>query len=343
MARVKPDVLRNWIGHALIALGMTDENAAIVADTVMRATLRGVGHHDVYDLPGRLKGLLEGKFPANPTYTRLAAYGAVESWDGGNGLGELVCSFAMDRAMQAAGAHGIGLCAVRNSNHYMAAAPYVERASEQGYIAMLLCKGAPTMGAPGRTDKVIGTLPMGFAFPTDLEYPVMLDACMAYASFGLLKEKMDRGEQVPAHWGYDREGRPTTDPAEMAKGTRLPIGGHKGFGLAVLGEVLTALLSEGCIVDEADIINKQSAPTSHTAIAIKADALMDLDRFKERSGEMVERMCARAPGLHVPGKGSYDKKARMLQDDAIELQDGLISELDALCGAIRIDRIARKA
>lgn len=331
MARVRLDDLKHWLIDTLQALGMTEENAQIVTDTVMRATLRGVGHHDLYDFPGRLAGLFSGKYPANPTFKPLASFGALESWDGGNGLGELVCSFAMERAMRLADKHGIGLCAIRNSNHYMAAAPYVERASDEGYIGLLLCKGAPTMGAPGRTDKVVGTLPMGFAVPTDHGYPIMLDACMAYASFGVLKARMDSGASVPAHWGFDKAGNPTTDPAAMAQGTRLPIGGHKGFGLAVLGEVLTALLSDGCLIDEKDTVNGQSDPTSHTAIAIKADALMDMERFRARSGELIDRMCARAPGLHVPGQGSYEKKAEMLAEESIDLKETLLEKLDSFC------------
>ena len=248
MANVKLNDLQSWLMNTLTGLKMTQENAELVTDTVMRATLRGVGHHDIYDFPGRLNGLLEGKYPPNPDFQPIASFKTMESWDGGNGLGELICSFAMERAMKLADEYGIGLCAMRNSNHYMAAAPYVERASERGYIALLLCKGTPTMGAPGRTEKVVGTLPMGFAVPTDHGYPIMLDACMAYASFGVLKAHMDSCTPVPAYWGFDKEGNPTTDPAAMAQGTRLPIGGHKGFGLAVLGEVLLCPFVQGkCI------------------------------------------------------------------------------------------------
>ena len=341
MAKVSLNELRRWLELTLARLGMTAPNAATVADTVMRATLRGVGHHDIYDFPGRLTGLRDGRLNANPEFRALSTFGALESWDGDNGLGELVCSFAMERAMGLADIHGMGLCAVRNSNHYMAAAPYVERASEAGYIGMLLCKGAPTMGAPGRTDKVIGTLPMGFAVPTDHGYPIMLDACMAYASFGVLRERMEKGEPVPAYWGFDRDGRPTEDPAALAQGTRLPIGGHKGFGIAILGEVLTALLSEGCIVDEIDGINGQAAPTSHTAIAIKVGALMDPERFRARSGELIDRMTARAPDLHVPGQGSFARKTAMLADGSVELKDALLDAFDAFCGECGFEKLPR--
>ena len=341
MARIELNELWQWIQSTLIQLRMTESNAETVADTVMRAMLRGVGHHDINDFPSRITGLRNGTFTVNPVFRSIESFGALESWDGDNGLGELVCSFAMERAMDLADIHGIGLCAMRDSNHYMAAAPYVERASERGFIGMMLCKGPPTMGAPGRADKVIGTLPMGFAIPTDHGYPIMLDACMAYASFGLLKEHLEKGIPVPSHWGFDSEGKPTDDPAAMAQGTRLPIGGHKGFGLAILGEVLTALLSEGCIIDEKDNVNHQPSPTSHTAIAIKADALMDMKRFRQRSGELVDRMCAKAPGLHVPGQKSYAMKAQMQSQGYIDLKDTLLDAFDTFCKEYGLKSLTR--
>lgn len=341
MAKIALNNLSSWLKESLCSLGMNGNNADTVTDVVMRATLRGVGHHDIYDFAGRIQGLHDGKFAVNPEFTKISSFGALESWDGGNGLGELVCSFAMDRAMKLADQHGIGLCAMRRSNHYMAAAPYVERASEKGYIGMLLCKGTPTMGVPGRTDKAIGSLPMGFALPTDHGYPIMLDFCMAYASFGVLKAKIDKGEPVPPYWGFDANGQPTTDPAALAKGTRLPIGGHKGFGMAILGEVMTALLSDYCLINEPDERYHHPDPTCHTAIAIKADALMDLDTFRHRAGDMIDLMDARAPGVHIPGQGSQRSKEKMQADGFIVLKDGLLEKFDDLCGQFDLAKLQR--
>ena len=330
MQKISISHLSNFLTGSLLACGLSSTDSATAADVVMRATLRGVGHHDVNDFPGRLKALIDGSIPVSPVYTPLAAFAGMESWDGGGALGELVCTYAMDRAMALADVHGMGLCAVRHSNHFLAAAPYVERACEKGYVAMLLCKGGPSMGAPGRTDKTIGALPMGFAFPTNEGYPVMLDACMAYASFGLLNEKIKAGKSIPAHWGLDSDGNPTEDPAAVANGTRMPIGGHKGFGLAILGEVLTSLLSQGCVVDEVDRINGQKAPTSHTAIAIKAGALLPEGEFTARTSEIVQRMEKRSPGLHVPGQGSHNARVAMEKAGCIELDKGLIEQLNEL-------------
>lgn len=341
MVEIRLGALRAWMEAVLTRVGMTPENTATVADVVMRATLRGMGHHDIYDFPAHLQALLNGSAVANPEYRRIAEFQTMESWDGGDGLGELVCSFAIERAMRKADRHGIGFCTVRNSNHFLSAAPYVERASEAGYIALLLAKGAPTMGAPERTEEVIGTLPMGYAFPTDRGIPVVFDACMAYASFGALKARIERGETVPVHWGLDERGAPTTDPGELMRGTRWPIGSHKGFALAMLGEVLTALLSDGCIVDEVPPAEERRSTVSHAAVAIRPDGLMEQERFRKRADEMLERMEVRAPGLRFPGENSERKRREFLARDAIELREGLLDELDLLCERVGAEKLSR--
>jgi LDH2 family malate/lactate/ureidoglycolate dehydrogenase len=328
LAQVRLYELETFTLRLLQAAGLQEDHARTVADVFMRATYRGVGHHDVYDLPGRLEGLVSGKVNPKPEIKRLHQYAALESYEGDNGLGELCAMFMMERAQQLADEFGIGLCAVRNTNHILASSPYVEAAAENGYIGYIITRGAPTMGAPGRVDKVIGTSPMGYAVPTDKGYPLMFDACIAYASNGVLADKIKQGEKVPAHWGVDADGVPTDDPAQIAKGARQPIGGHKGFGLTIFGEMLTGILSEGQIIDEPQPGTGAVGMPSHTAICIKADALLGDDRLRRRTTEMIDRMQARAAGLQIPGERSAASKARLLQDGQVELEGRLIAKLN---------------
>lgn len=292
LVRIPLSELERLSYQLLKAAGLSDEHAGTVADVFMRATYRGVGHHDIYELPGRIDQLLKGKINATPSISRLHKYAALESYDGDNGLGELCGMFIMRRAEKLADEHGIGLCAIRNTNHILASSPYVEAAAQDGYIGYIITRGAPTMGAPGRKEKVIGTSPMGYAVPTSKGFSLMFDACLAYASNGVLAEKAQAGEKVPSHWGLDADGHPTDDPSAMSipkGGTRLPIGGHKGFGLTLLGEILTGLLSEG---------------------------------------ELIDRMEARAPGLIVPGRRSSESRVRILSEGEIELTSQLVDRLN---------------
>lgn len=328
MKRISLASLETYMTEQFRALGFSPEDAKTAQDIFMRATLRNVGHHDVYHLPGHIKNVAAKKMAANPAYKKIAAFGALESWDGGNGIGPVVCAFAMNRAMALADIHGIGLCAMRNTNHFMAAAPYVERAAERGYIALMLAKGGASMGMTGRTEKSMSALPMGFAYQTEQEYPVMLDACLAYASMGKLNEMAQKGEKTPEWWGADSEGNPTTDPAQMLKGIRYPIGGHKGYALAMLGEVLTGVLSMGCILDQASAADGVTNNASHTALAIKADALMSMDEFKGRTQTLTDIARSLAPGIHIPGMGSNTQKQKLLAQGYIDLTDELARQLN---------------
>lgn len=281
--------LNEYMLSALLKSGLNSDHAHWMAEVFLRATLRGVGHHDISSFPGRLKNLAEGVINPAPQISLISQYEAMESYEGDNAPGEVASMFILQRGERLADRHGIAFCAINQSNHFLAAAPYVEKAAEDGYIAIIYTRGGPSMSAIGRQEKAISTCPMGFGFPTSLEYPVMMDFCLAYASMGLLEEKIKAGESVPSYWGIDKNGNPTTDPAAIKAGTRAPIGGHKGFGLSMLGEVFTGVLSGGEVIDEPNPATGKANSASQAAILIKAGALMPLEQFKARTTTMVEK------------------------------------------------------
>ena len=338
MNKIKLDHMEKYLLDLFVKTGLNIENARIAVDVYMRATLRGVGHHDIYDISSRIESLKSGKVVPNPVFTPIASYGALETWDAGNGLGEVVCTYAMDRAMALANLYGIGFCSLRNTNHFLASAPYVERAAEKGYIAVILCKAIATMGGPGVKKVCMSQLPMGFAYPTDEGYPVMLDICMAYASSGLLRHKAKHGELVPSWWGYNASGEPTEDPAELADGIRMPIGGHKGFGLAMFGEILTGVIGMGGILNNVPEGSSNNV-NAHTAIAIKPDTLMDADTFKSRAGQLSRNAKAIAPELRIPGENSHRSKETLTSNGYIELDDALVNILNSYADEYNINRI----
>lgn len=340
MIQAKLSDLEKITSELLQKAGLSIDHAAIVSDVIMRATLRGTGNHDIHELPGRIKNLIEGKINAKPMIQAIHRFGCMENYEGDNGLGELCGMFIMKRAEELAAAHGIGLCSIRNTNHILASTPYVEVAAEDGYVGYMITRGAPTMGAPGRIEKVIGTSPMGYAFPTDKGYPVMFDACIAYASNSLLHEKAQAGESVPPYWGLDLNGQPTSDPAEISKGTRMPIAGHKGFGISILGEVITGILSEGQIIDEPQTNTGRIGMPSHTAICFNVDALIGQDQLKRRASEMVDRMSARAANLQIPGQRSFEAKTRMLASGQVNLEEDLVAKINMWADKLQVQPLS---
>ncbi len=336
MKRVTFTELSQFMMDSLTAVQMTTENAQTMIEVYISATKRGVGHHDIYDFPARLDTLLKGKVTVNPVYKKLAGFGCMESWDGDNGLGELINSFIMDRAITLAQTNGIGFCTVRNSNHFLAGAPYVLQAAQAGCIGLVLAKGPANMGVPGSTGNVVGHSPMAFGFPTNEDWPVMMDICLAYASIGQLTQRVKEGQPIPSWWGVGPDGESTSDPAVLLKGVRYPIGEHKGFGLAILSELLTGVLSSGLVLNQNEDDHGLRNVTSHTALAIKVDALMDRGTFLERSSSMIERIKGLSPDIHIPGSHSYHEKLIFERTQSIEISDELFNRINEKAAVLNI-------
>lgn len=331
MRQVSFDYLEKVIRGTLTSLNMPEGDINIMMKIYLESTKRGVGHHDIHNFPARIEAIRKNQVNLQPKFEKISAFGCMESWDGDNGLGEIINTFIMDRAIASAKEHGMGFCTVRNSNHYLASAPYITQSAEAGCIGIIIAKGVPTMGLPGSDKNLIGQSPIGFAFPTEELWPVMMDICLAYSSGEELRRRANNNIPVPEHWGVSREGKPTTDAAELMKGIKYPIGEHKGFGLAILCELLTGVLSQGFILDEgAEDPQLALRSTSHTAIAIKVDALMDVDTYKKRSSELLERITARSSKVRIPGLRSYETKIEMEKCGNVSISDELYDDLNKI-------------
>lgn len=337
MKNIRLTDLERYVQEIMEKMGLTAEESRIMADIYMETTKRGVGHHDIYNLPSRLEALERRTVNSAPEFKRLSSFGALEQWDGDNGLGELVCHHSMERAIALAEDHGIGLCAVRNSNHYLCSAPYVLQAARRGYIGFIIAKGVPTMGVPGAKGKVVGQSPIGYAFPAGGADPVMLDICLAYVSGEQLARMAADRLTVPGWWGVDRDGRETDSAEALAEGTKYGIGEHKGFGLAILCELLTGVLSGGLILDQdEEKPGIKARSTSHTAIAVKADGLMSREEYDRRSQELTQRIRARAEEVHIPGDASWQSKRELEEKGEIVLSDTLADRLIEYGGRYRV-------
>lgn len=332
--------IRETVERLLKAVGLPDGDAVIVADVFMRATLRGNDHHDLYELPGRLNQLKAGKVKSKPEITLIHRNKAVENYEGDNGLGELHGVFIAKRSVELAKEFGVGICSVRNSNHILACGPFSEVIAEAGMLGYVLTRGPPTMGAPGRTEKVIGTTPQSYAVPKNDGTVLAFDACLAYTANSLLNIYAKANKPMPPHWCLDKDGKPTTDAKiVMQEGIRQPIGAHKGFGLTILGEILTGVLSEGQIIDEAQPGSGIVGQPSNTAITIDIGGLIGKKTFQNRISEMIDRMKARAKNLVIPNERSTAFKKKALAEGSIEINDSLIQKLNTLCDQYSIPRL----
>jgi LDH2 family malate/lactate/ureidoglycolate dehydrogenase len=332
--------VRETTKKLLEGAGLSAADAVIVTDVFMSATLRGNNHHDLHDLPGRLNSLKTDKVNRSPRITLIHKNKAMENYEGDNGLGELHGAFIAKRSVELAKEFGVGICAIRNSNHLLACAPFCEIIAEAGMLGYVLTRGAPTMGAPGRVEKVIGTTPQGFAAPKKDGTRLVFDACLAYAANSLLNEYVRNHKTMPSHWCLDKNGNPATDPKEVLDGgIRQPIGAHKGFGLTILGEILTGILSEGQIIDEPQKETGIAGQPSHTAVCLDIGGLIGPDIFPERISEMITRMKKRADNLKIPNERADEFKHKILADQSMDIDDALVFKLNAWCDQLAIPQL----
>jgi len=310
--------LQDWTAQILEAAGLRSADAQKASDIFMRASLRGLGHHDISYLPQRLDWLKNKGVNPRPELRCFNSGAAFENWDGDCGLGELGCRHITERAILLAQDQGLGFATVRRSNHFLAAAPYTELGVEAGCLLIVWSNTDAGMSSPEGIKNFIGNNPMGFGVASGDAAPVTFDSCMAYSSLGNLKALKDSGQTVPSWWGVDAEGGATDDPGRILNGGSVkPLGGHKGFGLALLGEFLTGLLGQGTLFDE--VVSVGGINTHNQAvIAFKLDAFGGRSTAEQNVKAMLDRMRAKEAEVRIPGERSF-RVSQTMKHEGISL------------------------
>ena len=348
--RVDPQALRHFCRAALVAAGATAQDAQVVADVLVRTDLRGVHSHGVQQLPIHVRNLRDGgtSSPTRCSIVRETPVTAVV--DGNAGMGMVIANEAMSLAVSKARAAGVGVVVVRNSNHFGAAGYYALSAAEAGFIGLATSNASPIMTAAGSRKKVISNAPLAYAVPTG-KFPLALDIAMSATAGFTVRLAAERGDSIPLGWVVDADGKPTTDPAAYAAGGALaPVGGHKGYGLALLTETLAAALS-GAAMTRSVVpwLVETGTPTNagHAFVALDVECFADREDFYARMQQLLGEMAAAEPAagverVLVPGQLEHEREQRALaggleldaviwhhlQQVAEDLE--LTSELDAL-------------
>ena len=235
--------LRALAARAFTAHGVAEADAADTAQVLVLGDLFGHHTHGVDRVPSYCERLAAGGINprARPEAERLAA--AMATLDGGNGLGPVVGMRALRTAMEMARECGIAIVLARSSNHFGAIAPYCWLAAQEGFASIIGSNSTPTIAPTGGRDARVGNSPLGFGVPHPGGDPVILDMAMSVVARARIRSALKKGESIPPTWGTDRDGEPTTDPKAALEGFLLPIGGYKGYGLALVVDLFAGLLS----------------------------------------------------------------------------------------------------
>jgi 3-dehydro-L-gulonate 2-dehydrogenase len=245
MIRLPFDVVVSELSRVLEALEFSAERARQSATLFAETHLDGVASHGLNRFPRFVRQIKAGVVRPEAEPVCTARFGPWEQWDGRLGPGNLNATAATDRAVALAKGHGLGLVAMRNTNHWMRGGTYGWQAARAGMAFIGWTNTTPNMPPWGTLTSKLGNTPVIIAIPNG-DRPVVLDAAMSQFSYGKMERLELRGELLPMPGGYDEAGRLTTDPGAILKTMRpLPTGYWKGAGLSFVFDVLGAVLSGG--------------------------------------------------------------------------------------------------
>ncbi|CAN5480368.1 Ldh family oxidoreductase [soil metagenome] len=235
--------LRTLAQRAFQGLGLSAAHAADVVGVLVLADLFGLSTHGLSRIESYGERLDVGGIDRQPVITTERVAPALVTVDGANGVGPLVGMHGLRAAMQVARECGIGAAFVRGSNHFGPISPYSYLAAEEGFASMIGSNATTTIAPWGGSDARLGNSPLGFGVPGPQGAHFLLDMAMSVVARAKIRNAFKAGESIPDTWATDKLGRTTTDPKAALDGFLQPIGGHKGYGLALLVDLFAGLLS----------------------------------------------------------------------------------------------------
>jgi len=235
--------LQPLAARALARGGMRPEEAALAARVLVLADMFGVRTHGIGRVPQYLERVRLGGIDAAAEVQVARMAPGLSMVDGRNGIGPLVGMHALRAAMESAREVGIGAAFARGSNHFGPVLPYAFLAAEEGFASLIASNATTTIAPWGGKDTRVGNNPLGIGMPNPGGDPIILDIALSVAARAKIRRLVQEGRPMPEGWATDAEGRPTTDPAKGLEGFLMPVGGHKGYGLAVMVDLLAGMLS----------------------------------------------------------------------------------------------------
>lgn len=336
MQTMRAEELSILAQRALIGLGLTPVDAEKTASILVLADLFGISTHGVSRIVSYGERLMIGGINARPNIEIAAVAPSMLMVDGDNGVGPLVGRRALDSAMETAREIGMAVAFVKGSNHFGPISPYLWLAAEAGFASMIASNATTTIAPWGGSDARLGNNPIGFGVPGPEGRHFMLDMAVSVAARAKIRNAQERGEAIPEGWATDAKGLPTTNPNDALKGFLSPIGGHKGYGLALTVDLFAGLLSGASFlthvrswVDEPD----KPQNLGHFFLVIDVTRLRRQDRHAAGMADFAGIIHATPPAdpahpVKLPGEIELERFHRQ-NADGISISTKLRDELEA--------------
>jgi 3-dehydro-L-gulonate 2-dehydrogenase len=336
MRRIPFDEVQGQLARILERLGFAPERAGRCARLFAETTCDGVYSHGVNRFPRFVAMVRNGSVDAAAEPVSTARFGGLERWDGRRGAGNLNAWAAMERAIALGRAHGVGCVALGNTNHWMRGGTYGWQAADAGVVGVCWTNTMPNLPPWGAAEPGIGNNPLVIAVTRRAGH-VVLDMAMSQFSYGALEGYRKRGERLPVDGGFDGEGRLTRDAAEIeATGRLLPIGFWKGSGLAMVLDMMAAMLAGGNATHQISRDPLREAGLSQVFVAVDPAALGDAGELDRIADGIVESVKAARPAeadgrVRYPGEETLRLRAENRRL-GLPVEEGVWQEIRRIYG-----------
>ena len=346
--RIPVSTLQNFMCDTFAKMGVPQDEARICSEVVVESDLRGIESHGI----GRLKYYYDRiKSGQHNTTTQLEVIRESPTTaviDGHHGMGMIIGTRSMQMAIDKAEKYGMGAVAVRNSTHFGIAGYYPTMAVKAGMAGLTFTNARPSITPTFGVQPKLGTNPIAFACPSDEPFPFIFDAATSIAQRGKFEVYARAEKTAPAGWAVNQQGSMETDPNSVLDGLThdtvalLPLGGfgevlggHKGYGLAVMVELLCASFQSGAFLHDLLGVDregkKQHFRVGHFFMAIKVDNFVPLAEFKHTTGEIMRelRTARKAPGcerIYTAGEKEFENE-RFVREHGVEVNPNLQKEI----------------
>jgi 3-dehydro-L-gulonate 2-dehydrogenase len=326
--RVPYQELHDTLRGVLDTMGFEPQRADLCARLFADASRDGVASHGLNRFPRFIRTIRNGVVDVHARPVRVAEYGAWERWDGRRGPGNLNAYECMNRAIGLARGHGMGCVALANTNHWMRGGNYGWQAADSGAIGICWTNTLPNLPPWGSSDPRVGNNPLIIAVPRASGH-VVLDMAMSQFSMGALESHRLRGERLPVPGGYDRRGELTQDPSAIEASMRpLPIGFWKGSGLALVLDMVAAVLSGGAATHQIPTEPDRESGLSQVFIAIHAP-FVDDSRVADAIIEHLHAGSRAGERARYPGERTLETRRRNL-DAGVPVEPSIWAEVQGL-------------
>ena len=334
--------LKKICADILNAAGLSLGDSELVADTLVQADLWGHQSHGTLRLPAYVARLRSGVVDAQAKPSLERDSGPIALIDGGGAMGQVVAGAAMNLAIERARQFGLGGVSVRNSNHFGTAMYFTLLAARQGCIGFIATNASPAMPVWGGRTAAVGTNPWSWAAPAGKYPPMVLDIANTAVARGKIHLARQKGEPIPLGWALDENGVPTSDPNAALAGVTLPMAGHKGYGIALMMDVLAGVLSGSAFGSAVagPFQSERPGRVGHFVLALNIEAFMPLEEFEERQNELIGSLKRSSPAdgfgdIYYPGEPEAAHCEKALKS-GINLPIETVKALESLCADLGV-------